>query len=141
MLRDRSRISKVAIVKDGAAMLPKTFVEMALGLSNVLTAPFFFFFLQQGKQFERSTVLNEQAQFTSKRTSGGNECIPLILRRTCKLTLLPLYNQPGQGGGLVGPVPRPVNVFVKLEYDDLATERERQLTTARKLNKWLDNLA
>ena len=45
MFRDRSRISKVAIVKDGAAMLPKTFVEMALGLSNVLTAPFFFFFL------------------------------------------------------------------------------------------------
>lgn len=44
MLIDRSRISKVAIVKDGAAMLPKTFVEMALGLSNVLTAPFFFFF-------------------------------------------------------------------------------------------------
>ena len=44
MFRDRSRISKVAIVKDGAAMLPKTFVEMALGLSNVLTAPFFFFF-------------------------------------------------------------------------------------------------
>ena len=50
MLSDGSRISKVAIVKDGAAMLPKTFVEMALGLSNVLTAPFcfvfFFFHLQ-----------------------------------------------------------------------------------------------
>ena len=44
MLRDRSRISKVAIVKDGAAMLPNTFVEMALGLSNVLTAAFFVFF-------------------------------------------------------------------------------------------------
>ena len=44
MLRDRSRISKVAIVtEDGAAMLPNTFVEMALGLSNVLTAAFFVF--------------------------------------------------------------------------------------------------
>ena len=43
MLRERSRISKVAIVKDGAAMLPNTFVEMALGLSNVLTAAFFAF--------------------------------------------------------------------------------------------------
>ena len=43
MLRERSRISKVAIVKDGAAMLPNTFVEMALGLSNVLTAAFSVF--------------------------------------------------------------------------------------------------
>ena len=38
MFRDRSRISKVAIVEDGAAMLPKTFEEMALGLPNVLFA-------------------------------------------------------------------------------------------------------
>jgi len=42
MFRDRS--SKVAIAKDGAAMLPKALVEMALGLSNVLIAAFCFLF-------------------------------------------------------------------------------------------------
>ena len=40
MFRDRSRIRKVAIVEDGAAMLPKTFEEMALGLPNALFAAF-----------------------------------------------------------------------------------------------------
>ena len=43
MFKDRSRIRKVAIVEDGAAMLPKTFVEMALGFPNVLFAAFFTF--------------------------------------------------------------------------------------------------
>ena len=42
MFGDRSRIRKVAIVENGAAMLPKaSVVEMALGLSNVLFAAFF----------------------------------------------------------------------------------------------------
>ena len=41
MLGDRSRIRKVAIVEDGGAMLPKEFMEMALGLPNVLFAAFF----------------------------------------------------------------------------------------------------
>ena len=36
MFGDRSRIRKVAIVENGAAMLPKALVEMALGLPNVL---------------------------------------------------------------------------------------------------------
>ena len=43
MFKDRSRIRKVAIVEDGAAMLPKTFVEMTLGFPNVLFAAFFTF--------------------------------------------------------------------------------------------------
>ena len=34
-------IRKVAIVEDGGAMLPKEFVEMALGLPKVLFAAFF----------------------------------------------------------------------------------------------------
>jgi len=33
----------VAIVKDGAAMLPKTFMEIVLGLPNALFAAFFTF--------------------------------------------------------------------------------------------------
>ena len=36
MFGDRSRIRKVAIVENGAAMLPKALVEMALGLPNVV---------------------------------------------------------------------------------------------------------
>ena len=43
MFGDRSRIRKVAIVENGAAMLPKALVEMALGLPNVLFAAFFSF--------------------------------------------------------------------------------------------------
>ena len=44
MFGDRSRIRKVAIVENGAAMLPKaSVVEMALVLSNVLFAPLFAF--------------------------------------------------------------------------------------------------
>ena len=43
MFKDRSRIRKVAIVEDGAAMLPKTFVEMTLSFPNVLFAAFFTF--------------------------------------------------------------------------------------------------
>ena len=43
MFKDRSRIRKVAIIEDGAAMLPKTFVEMTLGFPNVLFAAFFTF--------------------------------------------------------------------------------------------------
>ena len=43
MFKDRSRIRKVAIFEDGAAILPKTFVEMALGFPNVLFAAFFTF--------------------------------------------------------------------------------------------------
>ena len=38
MFGDRSRIRKVAIVENGAAILPKALVEMAFGLSNVLFA-------------------------------------------------------------------------------------------------------
>ena len=41
MFGDRSRIRKVAIVEDKAAMLPKVFVEMVLGRPNVLFATFF----------------------------------------------------------------------------------------------------
>ena len=41
MFRDRSGIRKMAIVEDGAVIIPKTFVEMALGLPNVLFAAFF----------------------------------------------------------------------------------------------------
>ena len=42
MLGDRNKIRKVAIVENGAAMLPKALVEMALiGLPNVLFAAFF----------------------------------------------------------------------------------------------------
>ena len=36
MFGDRSRIRKVAIVENEAAMLPKALVEKALGLPNVL---------------------------------------------------------------------------------------------------------
>ena len=43
MFGDRSRIRKVAIVENGAAMLPKALMEMALGLPNVLFAEFFSF--------------------------------------------------------------------------------------------------
>ena len=44
MFGDRScGISKVAIVENGTAMFPKAFVEMALGLPNVLFAAFFAF--------------------------------------------------------------------------------------------------
>ena len=43
MFKDMSRIGKVAIVEDGTAVLPKTFVEMALGFPNVLFAAFFTF--------------------------------------------------------------------------------------------------
>ena len=43
MFKDRSRIRKVAIVEDGTAILPKTFVEMALGFPNVLFTAFFTF--------------------------------------------------------------------------------------------------
>ena len=42
MFGDRNRIRKMAIVENGAAMLPKaSVVEMALGLSNVLFAALF----------------------------------------------------------------------------------------------------
>ena len=41
MFGDRSRIRKVAIVKDGAATLHKAFVEMAVGLPYELFATFF----------------------------------------------------------------------------------------------------
>ena len=40
MFGDRSRIRKVAIVENGAAMLPKVLVEMALVLPDVLFAAF-----------------------------------------------------------------------------------------------------
>ena len=43
MFGDRSRIRKVAIVENGAAMLPKALVEMALGLPNVLLTALFAF--------------------------------------------------------------------------------------------------
>ena len=44
MFGDRSRIRKVAIVENGAAMLPKaSVVEMALVLSHVLFAALFGF--------------------------------------------------------------------------------------------------
>ena len=43
MFEDRSRIRKVAIVENEAAILPKAFVEMVLGLPNVLFAAFFAF--------------------------------------------------------------------------------------------------
>ena len=43
MFGDGSRIRKVAIVENGAAMLPKALMEMALGLPNVLFAKFFSF--------------------------------------------------------------------------------------------------
>ena len=43
MFGDGSRIRKVAIVENGAAMLPKALMEMALGLPNVLFATFFSF--------------------------------------------------------------------------------------------------
>ena len=42
MFGDRSRIGKRAIVENGAAILPKALVKMALGL-NVLFAAFFAF--------------------------------------------------------------------------------------------------
>ena len=40
MFGDRSRIRKVAIVENGATMLPKALVEMALVLPDVLFAAF-----------------------------------------------------------------------------------------------------
>ena len=43
MFGDRRRISKVAIVENGAAMLSEAFVEMALGLPNALFAVYFAF--------------------------------------------------------------------------------------------------
>ena len=43
MFEDRSRIRKVAIVENEAAILPKAFVEMVLGIPNVLFAAFFAF--------------------------------------------------------------------------------------------------
>ena len=43
MFGDRSRIRKMCIIENGAAMLSKALVEMALGLPNVLFAAFFAF--------------------------------------------------------------------------------------------------
>ena len=43
MFGDRSRIRKRAIVENGAAILPKALVKMALCLTNVLFAAFFAF--------------------------------------------------------------------------------------------------
>ena len=43
MFRNRSGIRKVALVKDGAAMLPEASVKMAIGLPNVLFAEYFTF--------------------------------------------------------------------------------------------------
>ena len=43
MFGDRSRIRKVAIIENGAAMLPRALVEMALGLLSVLLAALFAF--------------------------------------------------------------------------------------------------
>ena len=43
MFGDRSRIRKVAIIENGAAVLPRALVEMALGLSSVLLAALFAF--------------------------------------------------------------------------------------------------
>ena len=50
----------MAIVKDGAAMLPNTFVEMALGLSNVLTAALFVFCFFVFFTFNRVNSLSVQ---------------------------------------------------------------------------------
>ena len=41
MFADRTKIRKVAIVENGAVMLLKALVEMALGLPNLLLAAFF----------------------------------------------------------------------------------------------------
>ena len=49
MSRDRNGIRRVALVKDGAAMLPKAFVKMAIGLPNVLFAEYFTFAEISGK--------------------------------------------------------------------------------------------
>ena len=89
-----SRISKVAIVKHGAAMLPKAFVEMALGLSNAFIAAFFY--IQEGKQFERSKVLNKQEYFTSKRTSEPSDL---------HANSHSYRGTRGKKGGLVAPLP------------------------------------
>ena len=43
MFGDRSRIRKVAIIENGAAMLPRALVEMALGPLSVLLAALFAF--------------------------------------------------------------------------------------------------
>ena len=43
MFGDRSRIRKVAIIENGAAMLLRALVEMALGLPSVLLAALFAF--------------------------------------------------------------------------------------------------
>ena len=43
MFGDRTRIRKVAIIENGAAMLPRALVEMALGLLCVLLAALFAF--------------------------------------------------------------------------------------------------
>ena len=43
MFGDRSTIRKRPIVENGAAILPKALVKMALCLSNVLFAAFFAF--------------------------------------------------------------------------------------------------
>ena len=43
MFGDRRRISKVAIVEKWSGDAPKAFVEMALGLPNILFAAFFAF--------------------------------------------------------------------------------------------------
>ena len=50
MLGDRSRIRKVAVVENGAAILPKALVEMVLCLPSVLF-PAFFAFNEIGKVF------------------------------------------------------------------------------------------
>ena len=49
MFGDRSGIRRVALVKDGAAMLPEAFVKMAIGLPNVLFAEYFTFAELSGK--------------------------------------------------------------------------------------------
>ena len=51
MLGERSRIRKVAIVENAAAMLPKALVEIALGLPNVLLFAIFFAFNKMDKGF------------------------------------------------------------------------------------------
>ena len=62
MFGDGSRIRKVAIVENGAAMLPKALMEMALGLPNVLFATFFSFI---------ATFL--ECLFCNKEITGNNK--------------------------------------------------------------------
>ena len=78
MFGDRSRIRKVAIVENGAAMLPRaSVVEMALVLSNVLFAPLFAF--NEIDKVYGFTVQGDVVSLSGGGEGGGGGVVGLAL--------------------------------------------------------------